>query len=158
MWACRCLQWENQRSSVLCVWDTPSSGCSWLQGPQLKGQPSPSSIPMGTGSRATHGGGLGEAQPSLLLSAIWESLAVGKYLHTDLVHNLKYHSGFFPSSLAFKNCSLIESTGMMKSRRYALHAEILQQGCGGDRTGGVWWHVRHFKTRGKQKCSRQLLE
>jgi len=25
---------------------------------------------MGTGSRATHGGGLGEAQPSLLLSAI----------------------------------------------------------------------------------------
>lgn len=68
----------------------------------------------------------GSAQPSLLLSDTQGSLVVGKDLHTDLVHNLKCHGAFFLSSVAFKNCSLIESMGMMKSRKCALHAEILK--------------------------------
>ena len=89
---------------------------------------------------------MGRAQASLQFSDILGfPFLRGKHLqsHTNGVHNLKYHHGFF-SSFAFKNCSPIESTGIRKARKCALHDEILQKKIA-VRTGPAPAPLTHWK-------------
>ena len=90
------------------------------------------------GSRNSHHNGKPRgrtAAPALQCSDIpgFPFFRKGLQHHTNHNHNLKYHCGFF-SSFAFKNCSLIESTGILKARECALHDEILKD-CSENRTG-----------------------